>query len=158
MRATSSLSATTDISFRSGGRITSSSDMGSSVSPRTIEIPDREHRIRIAFGLPQNARLPHVDRQSLQRYRAHLATALTIPFVAEYYEEIDPVGIVDQQVTVLGLPDMPECMLDPTQGLIAMAESDRCPISLRLADLKLDDDSANQQLIEDYWYWFWNWQ
>jgi hypothetical protein len=31
-------------------------------------------------------------------------------------------------------------------------------VNLPLTELKVPEDTADFQLIEDYWFWFWNWR
>jgi hypothetical protein len=31
-------------------------------------------------------------------------------------------------------------------------------IEVPLANVEVNEDSINFQLVEDYWYWFWNWR
>jgi hypothetical protein len=158
MRSTSFLFPPIGAAQREGERSGTTQGAADRVPPRAVEIPDRDKRIRAVFGLPCHRRLPGVSRESLQQYREFLAARLTFPFSAEYCEEIDPAEIVDHVVLVLGLPELPEPLRDHWQGLIAQAEIGGRPVTVRLVDLKAEDDSVQQQLIDDYWYWFWNWQ
>jgi hypothetical protein len=123
--------------------------------PGTLEQP--EDRIRAALGVSDGP-LPEVGHGSLQSYYDYLATRLSFPFQARYPE---PVGLHEEiirTVKVVGLLD-PSTVLDgESLGIICRARQGKQMVELSLADLEVEQDDPNHELVEDYWYWFWNWR
>ncbi len=95
---------------------------------------------------------------ALQDYYDYLASKLSFPFQARYPE---PVGLheeVIRTVSVVGLLDPSRNLDCESLGLVCIARRGRQTVELSLADLEVNEDDPNHELIEDYWYWFWNWR
>lgn len=117
-----------------------------------------EDRIRAALGLRRRGELPGVGKETLRRYYDHLTANLSFPFGARYPE---PVGLHEEiirTVTVVGLLRPAKNLDCECPGLVCKAHRGEQRIELSLADLEVDADDPNHELIEDYWYWFWNWR
>jgi hypothetical protein len=115
-------------------------------------------RIKAAFGRTQGY-LPGITEESLRLYYEHLAARLSFPFAARYFE---PMGIHSERVrhvTVVGVYnpiDRPTPAV--STGIVCRVRTGTEETDLPLADLEVDFESPNYELIEDYWYWFWNWR
>jgi hypothetical protein len=126
------------------------------MEPRTREQP--EDRIRAALGFRRSGELPGVGEETLQAYYDYLASNLSFPFEARYPE---PVGLHEENirtVTVVGLLDPAKNLDCESLGLVCKAHQGKRKCELSLADLEVDGDDPNHELVEDYWYWFWNWR
>ena len=119
---------------------------------------EREDRIRAIFGLRRATSLPCVDKATLQKYFYHLATHLSLPFSAIYYDETGPSAGTACLLSVIGLPPPSHYVLDPWAGLLCTVRTRTGEARVPLADIGVSEDHANHRLIEDYWYWFWNWR
>jgi hypothetical protein len=119
---------------------------------------DPERRIKAALGQTQG-RLPAVTKETLQLYYEHLAAHLSLPFAARYPESVGLHSEIIRSVMVVGIrnptdrPGLAACT-----GILCKVRTATQELELPLADLEVDCDSPNYELIEDYWYWFWNWQ
>jgi hypothetical protein len=116
-----------------------------------------EDRIRAALGV-KGGRLPEVGNEALQTYYDYLTTYLSFPFQAHYPE---PIGLhveIIKTVTVIGLLDPTKNLDCESLGIVCKARQGKQMVELSLADLEVDEDDSNHQLVEDYWFWFWNWQ
>jgi hypothetical protein len=118
----------------------------------------REDRIRAVFSLRGATDLPRVDKATLQNYFQHLATQLSLPFDALYYDETGPAVGADCRVSVVGLPPPSQYPFDPMAGLFCTVRTSRGEVHVPLADIRVGEDHANHRMVEDYWYWFWNWR
>lgn len=121
-------------------------------------VHDQERRIISIFGLKTGS-LPKVGIEWLQKYYQYLATNLTLPFEAQHTEEI---GFYRQpaysQVKVVSLLDPGENPAREESGLICLVCKAEQELEVPLVDLEVDEEHANYQLLEDYWYWVWNWR
>ena len=118
---------------------------------------DQEGRIRAALGLA-NGPLPKVRGVWLRRYYEYLAARLALPFEAECPEDVSPYQQVFSVITVHALLHPDGCSKHEESGLLCRAQRGTQDVEVPLADVELDENAANYQLIEDYWYWFWNWR
>ena len=118
---------------------------------------DQEGRILAALGLARGP-LPEVKTEWLDRYYEYLSAHLSLPFEAEYAEDISGYRQFVSAITVVALlhPDSHEGHAE--FGLICRARRGKQEIELPLADVELTEIAANYRLTEDYWYWFWNWR
>ena len=116
-----------------------------------------EDRIRAALGL-RSGRLPEVGAEALGRYRDYLASRMVFPFLARYPEAAGLHEEILRTVTVVELFDPAKDLDCQSLGLVCRAHKGKHEVELSLADLEVDEDDPNHQLIEDYWYWFWNWR
>ena len=123
--------------------------------PGTLEQP--EDRIRVAVGVSDGP-LPEVRKETLQSYYEYLTTHLSFPFQAHYPE---PAGLHEEIIRTVTVVDI----LDPTKnldckslGIVCIACQGKRVVELSLADLEVEEDAPNHELVEDYWYWFWNWR
>jgi hypothetical protein len=117
-----------------------------------------ERRIKTALGQMQG-RLPGVTLETLQAYYAHLARHLSFPFTARYPEPVGLHSEVIRSVVVVGIrnpadrPGLATCT-----GIVCRVRAGNQESDVPLADLEVEPDDPNYELIEDYWYWFWNWR
>ncbi|MGD0899425.1 MAG: calcium-binding protein [Thermoguttaceae bacterium] len=126
----------------------------SNVSPGHLKQIDREEdRICAAFGLPAHVPLPRLSKETLLQYHQYLSRELSFPFQALYAETTPPVHHIVRYVTVLGLSDSPRRRM---YGLFCRVQIDGTIQELPLADLGLQADEPNRQLVDDYLYWLWN--
>jgi hypothetical protein len=123
--------------------------------PPTLAQP--KDRLRAVFEVGDGP-LPEVGKETLQSYYDYLTFHLSFPFRARYPELIGLHEEILQTVTVVD-------MLDPTKnldceslGIVCKARQGKQVVELSLADLEVEEDDPNYQLVEDYWYWFWNWR
>lgn len=136
--------------------------MSSTTTPTSegnpLERDDREDRIRPVFSRWNGSRLPPVCKVTLGEFYRYLAARLVLPFCVQYYEESERLEGTDHTVTVVDLPDPAKYPVDTVLGLLCKARFRGREVRLALADLRVDEDSPNHQLIEDFWYWLWNWR
>ena len=118
---------------------------------------DQESRIRAALGLAHGP-LPKVHTEWLHRYYEYLAANLSLPFDAEYAEDISGYRQVVSAITVVALIHPDEHAKHEEFGLLCRARRGTQEIEVPLADAELNANAPNFRLIEDYWFWFWNWR
>lgn len=123
--------------------------------PDTLEHP--EDRIHAVFGISDGP-LPEVDQQSLQSYYHYLSIHLSFPFRARYPQPVGLHGEIIRTVTVVGILDPTKVLDGESLGIVCKARQGKQVMELSLADLEVEDDDPNHELVEDYWYWFWNWR
>ena len=121
----------------------------------TLEQP--EDRIRAVLGVSDGP-LPEVRNETLQRYYAYLTTHLSLPFQVRHPEPIGLHEEIVRTVRVVGILDPSKVLDGESLGIVCKARQGKRRIELSLADLEVEEDDPNHQLIEDYWYWFWNWR
>ena len=127
------------------------------ITTKPLSPKDQDDRIRVVLGLTSNDPLPDVDRETLERYYRHLLKHISFPFDAESTSETGPFSSRTIQVTVTGLGDPDEPMIDDSYGIICEARHDRRSIDLPLDELEVKRNKPNRQLVEDYSYWLHNW-
>lgn len=120
---------------------------------REHEPGNEEDRIRKAFGLPPHAALPRVDKETLARYHEYLQQQLAFPFQALYAETAPPVKQIVRYVNVIGLSDNPRRR---QYGLFCKVQLGDAVTELPLADMGMQENDPNRQLVDDYLYWLWN--
>jgi hypothetical protein len=127
------------------------------VAPAPASQHEQEERILRIMGLKRGP-LPKVRAEWLSRYHAHLAANLSLPFEAEYAEDISGFRQLVSKVTVLALipPDGHARIEDV--GLYCRVRRASEEIDVPLADVELEERTPNSQLMDDYWYWIWNWR
>jgi hypothetical protein len=118
---------------------------------------DQETRILAALGLTHGP-FPEVQTEWLERYHEYLAAQLSMPFEAEYAEDISGYRQRVSRVTVISIVHPEQHGSHEEFGLICRAHRGSQEIELPLADVELKESDVNYRLIEDYWYWFWNWR
>lgn len=123
--------------------------------PLTREQP--KDRIRVALAVTKGG-LPGVGKETLQSYHDYLTANLSFPFEARYPDSLGPHEEIIQIATVVGLLDPAKSLDCECLGLTCKARWGKEEIALSLADLEVDEDDPNHELIEDYRYWFWNWR
>jgi hypothetical protein len=116
-----------------------------------------EHRIRQALRLASGP-LPHVDAETLGKYYRYLAAQLSFPFQAGYHEEVGFLTERAHTVAVLHVLDPSRNIPDDFGGIHCHIRMDEHTCEVPLARLEAQQDGANGQLLDDYWYWFWSWQ
>lgn len=114
---------------------------------------DEEDRIRAVFGLPDQAPLPKVNKETLRRYHDYLLGRLSFPFPALYAETAPPVRQIMRYVSVIGLS---ESRTRRHYGLFCRVQLDDKVVELPLSEMAVKEDAPNRQLIDDYLYWLWN--
>jgi hypothetical protein len=118
---------------------------------------EQEERILRMMGLKRGP-LPKVRIEWLSRYFAHLAANLSLPFEAEYAEDISGFRQLVSRVTVIALIPPDEHASAEDIGLFCRVRRGAEEIEVPLADVELEERTVNSQLIDDYWYWIWNWR
>jgi len=118
---------------------------------------NQEERIRAALGLVRGP-LPEVETKWLHRYYDYLVENLSLPFEAEYAEDIAGYRQVVSPIAVVALLHPDDHGRHEEFGLLCRAKRGGQTLELPLADVELTDNSPNSRLIDDYWYWFWNWR
>lgn len=113
---------------------------------------DQDDRIRIVFRLTADDPLPEVTDDTLLVYHKYLATNLVFPFQAEHGAEYGH----PERVTVIGLGDLNEPMIDDMHGILCEVRLEGQVVTLPLSEL--DEATGNRRLVSDYCYWFWNWR
>jgi hypothetical protein len=113
---------------------------------------DQLARIQAVFGLPEDAPLPRVDRDTLHRYRRHLTAKLSVPFDALHAETRPPVRRLVHYIRVLGILEVGDQISD---GLLCQVETMNGR-GLPLAEIGVREEHPSYQLIDDYAYWFIN--
>ncbi len=123
-------------------------------------MPDRnkphnaeEDRVRTVFGLPSHAPLPSVGKDTLLRYHEYLLDKLSFPFQALYAETSPPVKQIVRYVSVIGLSDNARRR---NYGLFCKVDLGDRVVELPLAEMGLQADDPNRQLVDDYLFWLWN--
>ncbi len=101
---------------------------------------------------------PRWRTQWLHRYYDYLTANLSLPFDAEYAEDISGYRQVVSAITVVALVHPDEHAKHEEFGLICRPRRGTQEIEVPLADVELNANAPNLRLIEDYWYWFWNWR
>jgi hypothetical protein len=122
-----------------------------------FDLNDQEGRIRAALGLAWGP-LPDVQTKWLHRYYRYLTENLSLPFDAEYAEDVAGYRQVVSPITVIALLHPDAHGRHEDFGLLCRAKRGQQIIEVPLADVELADNSPNSRLIDDYWYWFWNWR
>lgn len=112
-----------------------------------------ESRIRRILDVAPFHSLPEVNHDALRAYYLRLLRRMSFPFKAEHIELTGP----ERHVIVLRLVDPAQHTSTLDSGLLCEARQEDRLVQVPLAELKVDADDRNYQLIEDYWYWFWNW-
>ncbi|NLY03113.1 MAG: hypothetical protein GXY83_44255 [Rhodopirellula sp.] len=112
-----------------------------------------ENRIRAVFGLPAHAPLPSVSKETLAQYHEYLFGKLSFPFQALYAETAPPVKQVVRYVTVIGLSDNAKRR---QYGLFCKVDFGDRMVELPIAEMGMQEDDPNRQLIDDYLFWLWS--
>jgi len=113
---------------------------------------DQDDRIRMIFGLTSNDTLPDVDDEALKTYCEHLSKDLAFSFTAEHGEEYGH----PERVTVIGLGDPDEPMIDEMYGVLCEVLMEGRVVTLPLGELDGVRGKPNRQLVDDYCYWLHN--
>jgi hypothetical protein len=125
--------------------------------PRVFDrAEDQESRISAALRLVGD-RLPQVSGKWLRRYFEYLAGRLKFPFRAEFSEGSDRFCTQTFPIIVTALVPPAWDSDGQSQGLLCRARKGVQEIVVPLAEVEVESDDGNFQLIEDYWFWFWNW-
>ena len=135
-----------------GDRPTVSGDASS------LEPQGPEQRLRAALGVAGGGPIPRVSEWALSAYYDYLAGNLCFPFVARYWQDVNPLESVSHVVSVDALVNPRQHRADLSSGLACVARLGEQTLELPLAELELSGGTANARLVEDYWYWFWNWR
>lgn len=118
----------------------------------------QDDRIRLVFGLPDEAPLPLVGEVTLTAYYDYLASTMLIPFEAIYCPTSGDLRQLIHYVQVTELADPRHVRKQNPHGLFCKAQNSKAVLSLPLAELGVREDNSNCQLLDDYAYWFVNWR
>jgi hypothetical protein len=118
------------------------------------EVDEADRRIARLFGLAEDEEPPEVTEETLEVYYEHLRTCLRFPFDGEYTRETGPLQDTAYAITVTGLADVEDG--DAFYGLLCEGRQGRRHVVVPLAEVDVDSDTLNFQLIDDYQTWFWN--
>ncbi len=122
-------------------------------------LPEQRQKDRIQAALAQlGDRPPSVDDETILRYYRYLAARLSFPFAAYYPAPKSFEEEVEYRCTVVELLDPRKYVWDEFDGIFCKTRKGRFEVNLPLTELKVPEDTADFQLIEDYWFWFWNWR
>lgn len=121
-----------------------------------VPLIDEEIRVTRLFGLPESAGPPAVTCEALEVYHEYLCAHVRFPFYGEYSRETAPLQKTSDYIKVTGLADVDDC--DEFYGLLCEARGGRRHIVVPLAEVEVDSEHPNHQLIHDYLVWFWNYR
>jgi len=121
-----------------------------------VPMTDEEIRVTHLFGLPESAGPPAVTYEALEVYHDYLCAHVRFPFYGEYSRETAPLRNTSDYLKVTGLADVDDW--DAFYGLLCEARQGRRHIVVPLAEVEVDSQDPNHQLIEDYRVWFWNYR
>lgn len=116
-----------------------------------------DDRVRAVLDVNEGP-LPPVGNNTLQSYYEYLTAHLALPFQARYPEPVSFHEEVVRTVTVAGILDPTKNLDCESLGIVGVGRQGKIMVEIPLADLEVDEDDENHQLVEDYWYWFWNWR
>lgn len=119
------------------------------------EEEDLEAELRIAEifdAHEEDGSLPTVSEDTLLMYYQYLQTHLRFPFFAEYCEETEDLEEVYKLIEVTALAEDDEVNTD--DGILCKGRYEKWDVMVPLADLVIDDDDLNFQIVDDYQYWF----
>lgn len=119
-----------------------------------VPLGEDDKRVARIFGLPEQDGPPDVTDDTLEIYYKYLKEHLRLPFEGEYSVETGFMQDTYYQIKVTGLADFEDC--DEDYGLLCEGREGRRRVVVPLAEIEVDDDDPNYQLIDDYQYWFWN--
>jgi len=122
------------------------------ITTRPLSPKEQDDRIRMIFGLTSNDILPDVEDRALEFYYEHLSNHLVFPFKAEHGEEHGH----PERVTVIGLGDTDEPVIDEMYGILCEARMEGSIVMLPLGELDDVKGKPNRQMIDDYCYWLHN--
>ena len=121
-----------------------------------VPLTDKEIRVARLFGLPESAGPPAVTYEALELYHEYLCAHVRFPFYGEYSRETGPLQQTSDYIKVIGLADEDDC--DEFYGLLCEARQGRRHVVVPLAEVEVESENPNHQLIEDYRVWFWNYR
>jgi hypothetical protein len=121
-----------------------------------VPLTAEEIRVTRLFGLPASAGPPAVDDATLEVYHDYLCAHMRFPFMGEYSRETAPLHQVSEYIKVTGLEDVDDC--DEFYGILCKGRRGRRHVVVPLAEVEVDTDDPNRQLIDDYQVWFWNYR
>jgi hypothetical protein len=130
----------------------------SGFQPPVVSAGGTEQAARIMAALGATGGVPRVSENTLARYHKYLATKLSLPFVAYYPQPTNCRESAQFRRVVVELLDPSRCACDEIDGIYCKTCQGDFEVNLPLIELHLPENSANSQLIEDYWYWMWNWR
>jgi hypothetical protein len=127
------------------------------INMESFNASNQEQRIRVALAI-SHGQIPEVRSEWLRRYHEYLSDNLSLPFDAEYAEDIAGYRQLVSRVAIIALLHPDEHGMHEEFGLLCRARRGTDEIEVPLADVELRANCPNFQLVEDYWYWFWNWR
>jgi hypothetical protein len=119
----------------------------------TNDVPDYQKITSLARGP-----LPKVRTEWLHRYYEYLTASLSLPFDAEYAEDVPGHRVVISPITVVALVHPDGHANHEGLGLVCRAHRGTQEIELPLSEVELNESAPSYRLVEDYWYWYWNWR
>ena len=120
-----------------------------SLITRPLSPDNFQDRLRIIFGLTSDDAVPTAGEETLQRYCDYLAARLSFPFDAFWLDNDDM-----PEVTVLGMRE--PSPIDESQGIMVRVRSAEQEADCPLAELEVDEDAPNRDVLEDYADWAWS--
>ncbi|MEW9674636.1 calcium-binding protein [Lentibacillus sp. L22] len=97
-----------------------------------------------------------VTNEHLGRYYRYLQQHLTFPFRATYEGETGPLSFTEYELNCLQLDQ--EIQFEEFYGILVECREGRKKTIWELADIVVDEENVNYQLIDDYQTWFWNYR
>jgi hypothetical protein len=127
------------------------------IVPLPLSPDDERDRIRAALGLKSgDDPIPPVDLESLRRYHHFLVAHLSFPVRGKLGSAIGPHRDTVSPISVIGLIDAGDYCPDEASGLICQAVQKGRRIEYPLANVLVDADDPNRQIVDDYLLWFSN--
>jgi hypothetical protein len=115
-----------------------------------VPADDPVPRVRVAFGLADDAPLPEVNADSLRRYHAYLSARLTFPFAAAYRDGPPLLTTKVDPILVLRLRPPEEA---DDRGLLAEVVRGADTRVLPLTAVECAEPDAHRQPLTDYAHW-----
>jgi hypothetical protein len=122
------------------------------ITPRPLSTNNLEDRVRMVFGLTSDDFLPRADEDSLETYYDYLASRLSLPMEAKYWQDVDVFPSFLHTVQVVALDR--EIGWDDSDGIFCKIRAGETEEVVPLGDLKIRRSNPNYRLIDDYSEWF----
>lgn len=129
-----------------------------SIVTKSLSEKAQDDRVRIALGLTHDDPLPEVNHETLLAYHRYLSKDLACPFKARYEKRIGWSERVEMPLTVTGLLQPEECVIDEAYGIIATGRDAEESVDFPLAEVEVKGPSPSCRMVRDYAHWFHNWR
>lgn len=124
------------------------------IQTKSLDLNDREDRIRAALGVTTDDAIPVVEKATLLTYCDYLKAHLTFPFPA-IFSDHDGKRRITQTISVVGMSD--NFPIEHEYGLVCKVKGDQKEWEVPLVLLEISKDELNHQLLEDYRHWLAEW-